>query len=320
MNCATHFTFSNDQLLLFIIPTEECNFRCKYCYESFKIKRMHEGVVLGIKNFLSARMPELLKLNINWFGGEPLLNYRAMIDIMQHAIGLGTSNPNLEIKSGASTNASLLTPRILESLCRLRVTDFQITLDGDADSHDLLRVSRDKTPTFDIIWKNLVAAHKSKANFKFLLRIHVNKLNENNCYKLLRKISDDIGNDERFVIYVRELSRLGGPNDADLPTENNSKKLKFVISEIISEAKRLGLLVENENVAQRICYASVPNSFVFRADGSISKCTVDLYSKKNIVGHIMPDGKLSIDVDKIEWWSRGLVNNNINQMICPLME
>jgi uncharacterized protein len=190
------YTFSNDQLLLFIMSTEECNFHRKYCYESFKIKREHEDVVLGIKNFLSVRMPELLKLNINWFGGEPLLNYRVMIDIMQHAISLSTSNPNLKIKSGASTNASLLTPKILESLCDLRVTDFQITLDGDADSHDLLRVSRDKTPTFAIIWKNLVAAHKSKANFKFLLRIHVNKLNENSCYKLLRKISEDIGNGE----------------------------------------------------------------------------------------------------------------------------
>lgn len=89
------------------------------------------------------------------------------------------------------------------------------------------------------------------------------------------------------MIYVRELSRLGGPNDADLPIENNSKKLKFVISEIRNEVKRLGLLVENENIVQRIWYASVPNSFVFRADGNISKCTVDLYSKKNIVGHIM---------------------------------
>ena len=63
----------NRELHLILLPTEACNFRCVYCYESFRLKRMEPWVVEGIKRLLSRRAPDLRALSISWFGGEPPL-------------------------------------------------------------------------------------------------------------------------------------------------------------------------------------------------------------------------------------------------------
>ena len=43
------------KLDLIIMPTEQCNFRCTYCYEDFKIGKMPRWVVNGIKALIDAR-------------------------------------------------------------------------------------------------------------------------------------------------------------------------------------------------------------------------------------------------------------------------
>ena len=60
-------------LNLILFPTENCNFRCTYCYETYNGGLMPDAVVSGIKKLLVARAPDLDDLSIGWFGGEPLL-------------------------------------------------------------------------------------------------------------------------------------------------------------------------------------------------------------------------------------------------------
>jgi sulfatase maturation enzyme AslB (radical SAM superfamily) len=67
--------FRSNFLNLIILPTEACNFRCTYCYETFEHKKMKKEVVNGIKALIGRRGPELNKLEIAWFGGEPLLAF-----------------------------------------------------------------------------------------------------------------------------------------------------------------------------------------------------------------------------------------------------
>jgi uncharacterized protein len=67
-----------------------------------------------------------------------------------------------------------------------------------------------------------------------------------------------------------------------------------------------------------VCYASNPRSFVVKPDGSLAKCTVDLYSDRGIIGKIRSDGTLEINEEKYKWWIRGIYNNNQNILSCPL--
>jgi uncharacterized protein len=63
----------SDVLQLIILPTEQCNFRCVYCYELFDYGLIRQEVVEWIKNLLIARKSSLKYLSVSWFGGEPLI-------------------------------------------------------------------------------------------------------------------------------------------------------------------------------------------------------------------------------------------------------
>src|SRR5215510_6961132 len=99
--------FHPNLLNLIIMPTEACNFRCTYCYETFEHKKMHGSVVTGIKRLIERRGGELRELQIGWFGGEPLLAFDVVTEICQHAIDVANLN-GFEFSSDMTTNGYLL--------------------------------------------------------------------------------------------------------------------------------------------------------------------------------------------------------------------
>jgi uncharacterized protein len=122
--------FAPDRLRLFIYPTEQCNFRCVYCYEDFAVGRMSPEVVSGIKALISRRAPELSILRLTWFGGEPTTALDIVRNIMAHAVESGRHH-DVKIESDMTTNAFRLNGEVLGDLCALSVTEYQITLESD---------------------------------------------------------------------------------------------------------------------------------------------------------------------------------------------
>ena len=60
--------FSNRRLELIVMPTEQCNFRCTYCYEDFRLGRMNSNTIESLRSLLSNRIDKLDQLYISWFG------------------------------------------------------------------------------------------------------------------------------------------------------------------------------------------------------------------------------------------------------------
>ena len=76
-----------DKLLhLIILPTEQSNFRCKYCYEDFKIGNMSKEKQDAIILFLRKNIKNYTAISLDWFGGEPLLAMDAIEYISKHAL------------------------------------------------------------------------------------------------------------------------------------------------------------------------------------------------------------------------------------------
>ncbi len=309
----------NRSLELIILPTEECNFRCVYCYEDFKIKRMSSVTVNAIKRLLDQRAGELESLKLQWFGGEPLLAMDIIEDISSYALRLRDDiNNKMGISGYATTNGSLLDRERLGRLVALGTDSFQITLDGDREEHNRLRVGAGGLGTFDVVWKNILDAHRSDLKFNIIIRLHVNSDNEESMRHLLDRIRDEIGTDSRFSIFIRKLAKLGGKNDDVLPISYDVDTVERLREYAIS----LGLRPLGYDVYKRdfgyVCYAAKPNSYVIRANGDVSKCTVALYNDFNIVGHLNSNGRLELDRDKIMGWSRGIFNRNKRELECPL--
>ncbi|HET7904263.1 MAG TPA: radical SAM protein, partial [Candidatus Eisenbacteria bacterium] len=276
-------SLSPARLHLILMPTEACNFRCVYCYESFRLRRMEPGVVRGVKQLLSRRAPGLEWLQIGWFGGEPLLARDVMEDVLDHVGELRRRNPAMFFASDATTNAWNLTPAVLERLTERGLTRYQVAFDGPRAWHDRKRIRPGGLPTFDRVWGNLAACRGSAAAFRIMVRLHVSAENLGSVGLFLDEYQNEFGSDSRFELYIRGLSRLGGPNDAALPVLDGAEGRR-IIEGLRREAAGRGIRLADLGPGAAVCYAARANSFLIRADGRVNKCTVALEHPNNQVG------------------------------------
>lgn len=310
--------FTAQELHLILLPTEACNFRCVYCYEEFKYKRMDPWVVSGVKNLMTRRAPELRRLVLSWFGGEPLLAQGIILDIQGHARALASIRPAMSVTADMTTNGFVLSPAALERLVEAGVHTYQISFDGPREWHDRKRVLHGGKGTFDVIWANLLAARSSKLDFTITIRLHVDRSNLGAAPRFIDDCAEAFGADPRFEIFIRELSRLGGPNDSSLEIFDRDEGPR-AIADLRDRARGRGLrLLDPEYKAEGVCYAARANSFVVRANGRIGKCTVALEHPNNQVGVIREDGTLDLVAPKIAMWMRGFKSNVAEELECPM--
>lgn len=339
-------------LNLIIMPTEKCNFRCTYCYETFEIGKMKRPTIDGVKALIKARHDNntLEALDLSWFGGEPTLALDVLYEISEFANGLLSQGTLKHLQGDLTTNGYLLTLEHLAKLVALRQSSFQISLDGYGDGHDRTRQYASGKGTFSRIWANLLAAHESRLDFKITLRLHQTNENEESMSQLVSAVIDNFGGDTRFDVFFKTIENLGGPRAAEIKrieTERVGRLVKvhcerlqsagFSVSAVLDgpESSK-GSLSNGDNVFLGatseatatvgngklgydgyICYASKPNSLVIRADGRIGKCTVMLEDPRNTVGILNADGTVSIDDKMVSLWMRGFKTMDPIELGCP---
>lgn len=305
------------RLQLILMPTEACNFRCVYCYESFALKRMKPEVVAGVKALLTRRAPGLRSLVLSWFGGEPTLALDVIDDVMTHAKALERRHPELRVDSDITTNGYLLTESVARRLLDQGVRDYQISLDGPKQHHDRKRVRPGGASTFDRIWGNLVGMKRLSGSFRVTIRLHVDRETADSIPAFLEQIAGEFAGDDRFDLYVRPIARLGGANDETLPVLSKDEA-SSVVDGLRQSAARLGIRLAGANSGEPICYAAHANSFLVRADGRLNKCTVALDLPTNQVGLIREDGTLELRQSRTLAWMRGLRSGDPGELACPL--
>lgn len=301
---------------LHILPTEKCNFRCVYCYEDFKIGRMKPHVINGIKNLINRRIQELKQLRISWFGGEPLAATNVVLDISNYAKKLCEQN-DCSYLFGMTTNGYLLDKDRFDSLIKVGITAFQISLDGPEELHNKTRLRADGSGTFNKIWNNMLNMANSNDQFEVVLRIHVTPENYNDIYKLLDLVKTHMGGDNRFSVFLKAIANLGGANGGTfdiLSGKTKNEVLSSLNTYIGNDVKKHKL---DKPGLPYVCYASAQNAWVIRANGTLAKCTVAFDDDRNSVGKLLENGSLQLEQDKIQLWLRGLKSLDASVMGCP---
>jgi uncharacterized protein len=310
---------SNRYLSLTIMPTENCNFRCTYCYEDFAVGRMKSSIIDGVKSLILKRCSELDVINISWFGGEPLVAKDVVLDISRFVLSMTYIHPGLRYTSNMTTNAYLLNYELASELSKVGIRKYQISLDGPRKIHDQTRLRADGASTFDKIWSNLLLIRDSSLPVNVMLRIHVTVDNYTYLDELLADIKREFLPDPRFSVFFKAIERLGSSNDS------NIKQFSHIEQEKVIKALEENLFGKNHNYVQgidpatnSICYASVPNSMIIRANGDIGKCTVALYDKRNKIATLKSDGTMEVIPGRLAPWVRGLETLDPTTLGCPL--
>jgi uncharacterized protein len=304
-----------DGLRLILLPTEQCNFRCTYCYEEHAPSYMSADIIRRVKRLIEHRLGGLHALRLSWFGGEPLLAVSVVEEISSHIVSAIKDRADIKYKAEMTTNGYLLELPVVERMLPYGVDRYQITLDGPLAVHDRMRVRANGSGSFHRIWNNLLAIRASTVPVKILLQIHLAPQNLSCMPEFLEEVRDTFLDDDRFSALLMPIGRFGGPNDET--TEVLGEREKAQMLPKLNAVLCAGMHRDVLSPTPDICYASQHNTFVIRADGSICKCSVRLNAPENTVGRLLPDGTLEIDSIRQKLWSSGWETRETDALACP---
>ena len=110
--------YRSDKVTLSVYLTNDCNFRCEYCEQSHIHKNIDGAVVTNIISWIDKQSHLVKKIEIVWFGGEPLLRYDDMKLIINKALDICKEN-NCILYNTIVTNGYLLTHKRLVEMKKI---------------------------------------------------------------------------------------------------------------------------------------------------------------------------------------------------------
>jgi uncharacterized protein len=299
---------------LIVMPHENCNFRCKYCYQYFERGRMSDQVVTALKEYARRLIPSLKGLKVTWFGGEPLLA-SAQIRELSEVFMDECSKRSIWYESSIITNGFLLDDKRFRQMLQNGVRHFQITLDGPPSIHNKQRPLVNGKPSFDRIYRNLLNMRDSSAHFSTTIRVNFGVEHTRDLMApFITSLKENFGGDERFGINFNIVAPWGGPNDQTMEFCDFDTQVRRGTA-FREMAEKSGFPQFNGECLLShgsVCYAGTASSIVVGSDGAIYKCTVALSDPVNRVGHLSENGEAVIDQAKWDQWI-GLEEKNVQK-------
>lgn len=138
--------------------TQQCNLRCKYCpYSGSYYNRIHSNASMDASiakkaiDFYIRHSYDKKVLNIGFYGGEPLIQYDLMKELVEYSYQQGEGK---EVNFHMTTNATLLDQERIRFLAENKFK-LTISLDGPRELHDKNRESVNGKGSFDQVIRNV---------------------------------------------------------------------------------------------------------------------------------------------------------------------
>lgn len=272
---------NNDTIVLIIKLTNDCNFRCPYCYQNHTDKIMtNETLAIVKKYLLKSKEKQNLKIMINYFGGEPLLCLETIADLQ-----VFLNENKFDYKSYVTTNGYLLTPEVLDKLFEVGISSYIITIDGVPEIHNKTRILADGSGSFNIIINNLVYA-LNQTNLKIIVRCNINKKKENyigDFFKLLKTMKIL----HKVQLFFNETFDHNGCGDLET-YYSTRKEYANVLLNIQKMKLEYGLKVSRIGRKDTSCALDNVKTLVVDPELNIESCTSDCTT----IGYINNNGDI----------------------------
>ncbi len=145
-----------------------CNLNCAYCFAS-QGKYQGERAVMSFEvgkralDFLIEHSGTRRNLEVDFFGGEPLMNFQVVKDLVAYARSI-EKEKNKNFRFTLTTNGLLIDPDVI-AFANREMSNVVLSLDGRREIHDKYRVDYAGNGSFDRIvpkFQELVAARGGK--------------------------------------------------------------------------------------------------------------------------------------------------------------
>lgn len=151
----------------------DCNLACRYCFAEegeYHGRRALMSFEVGKKalDFLIANSGSRRNLEVDFFGGEPLMNWQVVKDLVKYGREQEKIH-NKNFRFTLTTNGVLLNDEIME-FCNKEMANVVLSVDGRKEIHDYMRPFRKGAGSYDLIIPKFQKFAESRNQEKYYVR------------------------------------------------------------------------------------------------------------------------------------------------------
>lgn len=268
-----------EQISSLILTSRTCNLRCPYCFEKDVLDRglnmtveTADQVIRWNQARIDRHRPK--KMDITFFGGEPLMNVPVLEKIASE-MHVYCQERGVEFEFGMITNGVMLTKKLVERIKPWGLKWVKITLDGDKHEHDQLRVTPSGKGSFDRIWANLESV-------KSLVPVYIggnfNQVNQESLHRLVDRLSEAPFRENIFAAEFKPVQENfdGNRKESSIRTDLAEPAFNPEQIEIMMDARsyiRSKGLPSNNQVGIGPCELHRKSFFGIDMNGKLYKCS-----------------------------------------------
>ena len=151
----------------------DCNLACKYCFAEegeYHGRRAIMSYEVGKKalDFLVQNSGNRVNLEVDFFGGEPLMNWQVVKDLVRY--GRSLEEPyRKKFRFTLTTNGVLLNDEILDFVNQ-EMGNIVLSIDGRKEIHDLMRPHRGGQGSYDEVVPKYIKVAESRNQMNYYVR------------------------------------------------------------------------------------------------------------------------------------------------------
>lgn len=272
--------YNSSEMALTILPTRGCNFGCIYCYERERpMVTMDESTEEAILRFVRSNK-HLKKLNVTWYGGEPLINFDSIYRLSKAFMAL-----DIEYSAKMVTNGYLLSKDKADKMAEIAINDIQITFDGPEEIHNQRRPLLNGRPTYRTIMDNLKYLLSVNDSVHVDIRSNIDRRNMKQYADFYDSFKSEIDSD-RVNLYPGFVSDL--LSSECVSPEHNISEGSYKAQFALDLFDKYGIEIKSflPKFRRHSCVATKYFAFVIGPEGEIYKCWRMVGNPKQVVGNV----------------------------------
>lgn len=320
--------------ILYLVLTKSCNFRCRQCFQYERhpdIYQKKDGSMplmskeiakLGIDAFvrhLDESDGEIHEPQIQFYGGEPLLNWKTLVFSVGYVKELQSRNklPD-DLRLIIVTNGSLITDDIAHYFASNGIS-VGLSVDGPQEENDAFRVTARGKETYGLIKKALHILKKHKISITLSVTVNPNIVDK--LPSIIWWAKNEMG------VESVGFNPIGGKSfaytGATISSEEYDRLLAKGLIEAFEVARDIGIYEDRvgrkaddfvHQTFKSVDCGAVANQLVVYPNGNIGFCHAsDDYN----VGTVFDQNFRIFHHPKIEEWKNALPINNPDCLSCP---
>lgn len=233
-----------------LLMAQGCNLGCRYCYawrNGSNQKRTLMSFEMAKKSvdFLIARSAERKELQITFFGGEPLLNYQTIKEVVEYCKQIEKTSAKT-FTFELITNGTLLDEEVVDFIVAHRFL-LMISIDGWKEMHEHNRPSLFDNESHDLILKNSAyALQKYRENKLPEIKARANLTSRFHDSDRVREYLYSLGFSKVGISQIEPLSHSDPSPSAMLDSQVD----EMLESEFVNDLESLRIM-ENGGVASK---------------------------------------------------------------------